>query len=202
MKMSFTVLMGFMLIATVSMGQRLKQSGDLSFLQGHDKVNVVFSYDGVVIGKKDRKSEEAYKEEMIAKRDEAEAGAGERWLNGWETDRERHYEPAFLELINKVLSKKYATYGDFPDAKYTLTFHTTMVETGWNIGIMRQAAEIDAVAIFSETANPGATLAEVEITGAPGSTAFGGDYDVASRMSESYAISGKRLGAYLKKKAY
>lgn len=202
MKWNYAFLMSLMLVATTTMGQKLKQSGDLTFLQGHDKVNVEFDYDGVVIGKKDRKSEEAYKEEMIAKREEAEPGAGERWLNGWETDRERHYEPSFLELINKVLAKKYAEFGDFPEAKYTLTFKTTMIETGWNIGIMRQPAEIDAVAIFTETANPENELARVTITAAPGSTAFGGDYDVATRMSESYAISGKRLGALLKKKAY
>lgn len=203
MKLKFTVLMAFVMVASIAVGQKLSQTGDLTFLQGQSQVNVEFVYDGLTVGKKDRMPEQEYIDESMAKREEAEMGGGQKWLEGWETAREKHYRPAFLELINKVVTKKEGTeFGSFPDAKYTLVFHTTMIEAGWNIGIMKQAAEIDGVAYFYETANMDQPLAEVSITGAPGSNYGGGDYDVASRVKESYAISGKRLGAHLRKKAY
>lgn len=203
MKINLSLMMILVFVSSVAIGQKLKQTGDLTFLQGQSEVNVEFVYDDLVVGKKDRKPEQEYKEEMMAKREEAEMGAGEKWLDSWKADREKHYRPAFLELINKVVTKKEGTeFGSFPNAKYTLVFHTTMIEPGWNIGIMKQSAELDGVAYFYETSNPDQPLAEVSITGAPGSNFSGNDYDVASRVKESYAISGKRLGAHLRKKAY
>lgn len=203
MKLKFTVLLSLVMVSAIALGQKLNQTGDLTFLQGQSQVNVEFVYDGLVVGKKDRKPEQEYIDESMAKREEEEMGAGQKWLEGWEAAREKHYRPSFIELINKVVTKKEGTeFGSFPDAKYTLVFHTTMMEPGWNIGIMKQAAELDGVAYFYETSNMDQPLAEVSITGAPGSNYSGYDFDVASRLKESYAISGKRLGAHLRKKAY
>lgn len=203
MKLKLTLLAALFVAAGTLSAQKLKHEGDLSFVQGQDKINVEFTYDNLTVGKKDRKSEQEYIDESMAEREKAEMGAGEKWLEGWQTARENYYHPAFLELINKVVTKKEGTeFGDFPDAQYTLVFDVLMMEPGWNIGIMKQPAEMDGIAYFYETGNREAPIAEVSITGAPGSQYGGYDFDVASRLKESFAISGKRLGAYLRKKGY
>src|SRR6056297_136150 len=108
--------------ALQSSGQKLKQDGDLSFLKGQQQVNVEFDYEGVMVGKK---TEAEYVEEKIAEREEkAGMGEGEKWHDRWLNDRPTRYEPAFLELLNKSV-KSDVTFGDFPDAQYTLRFHVT-----------------------------------------------------------------------------
>ncbi len=184
-------------LALQSSGQKLEQNGDLDFLKGQQHINVEFDYEGVTVGKK---TEEEYVQEKMADREERVGmGEGEKWHDRWLNDRPTRYEPAFLELLNKSV-KSNVTFGDFPDAQYTLRFHVTRLEPGWNIGISRQSAQIDGTAYFGPTGE--AHDASVTITKAPGATAFGGDYDVAARLKESFAISGKRLGALLNKKAF
>lgn len=190
----FLLAAGF---ALQSNGQKLKQNGDLSFLKGQQQINVEFDYEGVMVGKK---TEDEYVKEKIAERDEkAGMGEGEKWHERWLNDRPNRYEPAFLELINKSTGSD-VTFGDFPDAQYTLRFQVTRLEPGWNIGISSHPAQIDGTAYFGETGEE--PQAHVTITNAPGSKAFGGNYDVAERLQESFAISGKRLGALLQKKAF
>ncbi len=179
-----------------SNAQKLKQHGDLNFLKGQDQVNVVFDYDGVMVGKM---TEEAYLAEKVAEVEAKEGpGAGERWLEKWNTDRKDIYEPNFFELLNK--GSKGVHFGSYPNAKYTLELKVTRLEPGFNIGVMRKPAEIDAIAYFQETGSE--PLAHVTIDKAPGRTASGYDFDVASRVREAFAISGKRLASLLKKKAF
>lgn len=180
---------------TSAFSQKLKQNGDLSFLKGQEKVNVEFVYDDVVVGKE---NEAEYVQKKMDEREEDEMGGGEKWRDKWIGDRETHFKPGFLELINKTTGDD-VEFGDFPDAEYTLRFHVTRLEPGWNIGISRKPAEIDGIAYFGKTGSE--PEANVTINRAPGSQAFGGDYEVSARLKESFAISGKRLGSLLKKKA-
>lgn len=197
--MRLTVLLFLFILggAIHAEAQKLKQHGDLTFLKGQEKVNVVFNYDNMVVGKK---SEAEYVAEKMAEKEKEEGlGAGEKWHEMWLADRSKFYEPKFLELINKT--SKGAEFGSFPDAQYTLEFKVTRFEPGWNIGLTKMPAQIDAVANFVES-SAGEPLAHVTIDKAPGSQAMGYDFDVAARVKESFAISGKRLGALLNKKAF
>lgn len=90
----------------------------------------------------------------------------------------------------------------FIPAWNTVVFNVTRIEPGFNIGVTRKPAEIDGVAYFVKTSDMNNSLAEVTITKAPGAQAFGADYAVEQRVAESFAISGKRLGALLNKKAF
>ena len=85
-----------------------------------------------------------------------------------------------------------------PDAKYTLIFKTTSTEPGYNIGISRKNAEIDAEAWIVETANKAKKIAIITVTNAPGRMFGGYDFDTRSRIAEAYAVSGKKLGSYIK----
>ena len=84
------------------------------------------------------------------------------------------------------------------NAKYTLIFHTTSIEPGFNIGITRKNAYIDGEVLIVETANKDKVLARLTIEDARGKVFMGNDYDTGERISESYAKAGKELGQYLK----
>ncbi len=195
MRLNLSLMLVFTVFTIGASAQKLSQEGDLTFLKGQEKVNVKFEYDNLMVGKK---TEAEYVEEKKAERESEEMGAGEKWYDMWINDREQFYEPKFLELLNE--SVKGLEFGDFPDATYTMVFKVNRLEPGWNIGISRVPAEIDGIASFSKTGDS-ETLGSVTILKAPGATAMGGDYDVAARVKESFAISGKRLGAWLNKKA-
>jgi hypothetical protein len=90
--------------------------------------------------------------------------------------------------------------GNIPDAKYTLIFHTTHTETGYNIGISRRNAYIDGEIRIVETANPSNTVARITVDNAPGTMPFGMDFDTGSRLAEAYAKAGKEVGKLLRKK--
>ena len=81
-----------------------------------------------------------------------------------------------------------------------MIFKTTRTEPGWNVGVMRVPAYIDAEVWFVETANPDNVLAKISIKNSPGRDAFGMDYETGLRLQESYAKAGKSLGGFLKGK--
>lgn len=197
MKKIGLLFLSMMLLASVGNAQKLKQTGDLKFLKGQAEVNVEYRYDNMKVGKI---TEEQYIEESMADREKAEMGAGEKWLAGWKGNRESRFQPSFEELLNKT-AEKGSKFGSYPDAKYTLVFHTTWTEPGYNIGISKMPAYINATAYFMETGTD-TELANITITKAQGSQYGGYDFDAGTRLAESYALSGKRLGAMLMKVAY
>ena len=83
-------------------------------------------------------------------------------------------------------------------AKYTLIFKTLAIEPGYNIGISRKNAEIDAEVWIVETDNRDKKVCTLSISNVPGGTAFGYDFDTGLRISEAYANAGKKLAKYLK----
>src|SRR5690606_7735782 len=105
------------------------------------------------------------------------------------------FEPQFRELFSKHAG---VTTAD-DNATYTLIFKTTRTEPGWNVGVMRQSAFIDAEAWFVETENPSNVIAKVSIKNAPGRDAMGYDFETGARIQEAYAKSGKELGKFLVK---
>lgn len=170
----------------------------LTFLQGETKLNVVFVYDDMQVGKMD---EDAY----IAKKKEEyntkEEGRGDKWEKMWKEDRTKRFEPKFLELFNRYTEKKGLTAGkNIPKAKYTMTIKTTWTEPGFYVGITSQPAYISGKIIFTETGKPEEVIAEIEFIKAPGNS-MGATWDTGERIKESYAKLGKTLGGYLAKKA-
>lgn len=194
MMKSFVVLLiisfSFLLPAKA---QRIKLlSGDPAVLKGETKLNVVFTYEGMRVGKFDK--EEDYIENKKSEYNKKEEGRGERWEASWKADRAARYEPNFIDLFMK--HSPFAL-GKYKDAKYTLIINTVRTEPGYNIYITRKNAEIDLEIRIVETATQ-QVIAEYTVFRAPGRTFGGYDYDTGVRIEEAYATAGKYFAKELK----
>jgi hypothetical protein len=191
-----TIITMFMLVLAFSaFGQRIKVvEGSIAALSGQSDLNVEFTYDNMGVGKFPNETD--YVTDRKSKMNEKEAGTGDKWSAAWVDDRKNRFEPKFFELFNKESA---INGGSKPDAKYTMIFHTSFTEPGFNVGVMKRPALINADVTIVETANRGKVVCKITIEGAPGSQAFGFDYDTGTRLQECYAISGKRLNAMIRK---
>jgi len=206
MKTKLTFLIaGFIGLASVIHAQSpfmgsskvMVESGDISALKDEKLFNLKFEYDGMAVGK--FKTEAEYTRTKVQEYNAKEKGKGDAWLNGWRNARQEKYEPKFSELINDVMKKKEVKYENSPSAKYTLIVKTTFTEPGYNIGIAKYPAFANFDFIFVETANPSNVVAKLYVQNVIGQQAMGFDYDVSSRVCESYAKGGKMLGKFLLK---
>lgn len=188
----YFVMAVFLFFAINTYAQKIKTTeGSTDVLKNETSINVEFTYDNMSVGKYDKESE--YLEKKTAEYNSKEPGKGDSWAKSWITDRQRIFEPKFLELFekNSGMSNK-------ADAKYTLIFHTTSTEPGFNIYVTRKNAEIDATVTIVETADRTKKIAVIDVKNAPGRTYSGYDYATGERISECYAVAGKRLGKHIK----
>ncbi len=189
--MKGTLVIALLCLTTLAYSQKIKTvQGDLAPLKTISAINVEFTYDHLSVGK--FKNEEDYIAKKTEEYNKKEPGRGDKWAAAWKEDRTRAYEPKFLELFLKTsnLSNK-------KDAQYTLIFHTTFIEPGFNVGAWRKNAYIDATVTIVETANRNAIVAVLSVDNAPGRDVMGVDYDTSWRISEAYAKAGKSLAKYI-----
>lgn len=176
-------------------------SGSLDALKQESAVNVVYSYEGMRVGK--FVNEKDYVDKKVAEFNQKEAGRGDRWRQAWVDDRASRFQPKFEELLNKQFSgsKQSLQFGAHPDAKYTLILKTTFMEPGWDVGISAHPALVSATVLLVETKNQTNTVASLTITKAKGMGVWEGqNYDAGGRLQESYAKAGKELGILIRKK--
>lgn len=194
-------LIAFVLIATIAYSQKVKVTeGSFKALKGITEYNLEFDYEGVMIPKYD--SEEEFLADKMAKREEKKPGDGERFKKSWFDDRAERYEPKFIESFNKRWKKNEVQVGkDMSSAKYTMKVHTTLMWAGYNVGVMRKNAKIEATVSVYETANPSNVLWSADYTRVEGGSFGGYDFDSGYRISEGYAKLAKEVAANIKKKA-
>lgn len=182
-------------LSTAGYSQKIKLiEGDLSPLKGQKSLKTEFTYDNMSVGKFPKEAD--YIAKKKADLDEKEAGRGDKWEATWVSDRNERFEPQFRELFSK-----YADMSTVDEnAAYTLIFKTVKTEPGWNIGISRSPAFIDAEAWIVDSKDNSKVIAKITITKAPGRDAMGYDYETGARLQEAYAKSGKELGAFIKSK--
>jgi hypothetical protein len=172
--------------------QKVKNtSGNEDILKTESTISIEFAYDNLSIGK--YKNEQDYIKAKTEEYNKKEPGKGDSWAASWANDKSSRFEPKFIELFKINSGMMVST-----EAKYTLIFKTISIEPGYNIGISRKNAEIDAEVWIVETANKTNKLATFTISNVPGGTAFGYDFDTGLRISEAYANAGKKLGKSLK----
>lgn len=161
---------------------------------------MVFEYTDLEIPKYD--SEEEFLKDKMQKREEKEKGAGERFKKNWFDDREERYEPKFIESFNKRFKdNEVQVEKNLTDAKYTMKVKTTLLYAGYNVGVWRENANIEATIMVYETNNPSNVIFSADFTKVEGKGAMGNDYNSGYRISEAYAKLAKHFAKRIKKKA-
>ncbi|MFT4153915.1 hypothetical protein [Parafilimonas sp.] len=165
--------------------------GSIDAVKAETAINFEYTYDSMRVGKFDKEAD------YIAKKTEEynnkEAGRGDRWAKAWVDDRQSRFEPKFETLFTEYSNKT-----NSKSAKYTMVFKTIFTEPGFNVGVARKNAQIDAIVLLVETANQGNVIAKITVDNALGRTFGGYDFDTGGRIAEAYADAGKALGKYLK----
>lgn len=195
------ILIITILFTVVSYGQKRKVlKGDYKNLATITEYNLEFDYSDLSIPK--YKNEEAFLKDKMKKREDKEKGAGEKFKKSWFADREDRYEPKFIESFNKRFEEGEIKVGnDLSSAKYTMKIHTTMMWAGYNVGVMRRNAKLEAVIYIYETEKPKNILLKVKYTKVEGNGAFGMDYNSGYRISEAYAKLAKSFAKDIMKRA-
>ena len=193
------LILSILLSSTVMFSQKVKViEGDFKNLKGIAVYNLEFDYTGVQIPKYD--SEEAFLKDKMEKREHKKVGAGEEFKTSWFADREERYEPKFIESFNKRFDGEVRVAKDI-DAEYTMKIHSTMMWAGYNVGIVRKNAKLEATVSVYKTSNPSEVLWSANYTKVEGSGAMGYDFDSGYRISEAYAKLAKEVAYNIKKKA-
>jgi len=187
----------FLGLSLAGHAQKIKiVEGSLAPLKGQKSVFAQFTYNDMLIGAKGIPEKE-YLEKRKSELNEKEPGRGDKFAESWVTDRKERFEPQFRELFNK-----YSEMSSVDEkAPYTIIFHTTRTEVGFNVGVASKPAYIDAEVTIVETANPSKVIAKITILKALGYQAMGYDFETGVRLTEAYAKSGKELGKLIAKEA-
>lgn len=193
-------LLAVLFITATTFAQKAKVlEGKFKDLKGITAYNLVFDYTAVEIPKYD--NEEEFLKDKMAKRDEKEAGTGEKFKESWFRDRPERYEPKFIESFNKRFDEGGVVVArDLESAAYTMKVQTTLLYAGYNIGIVRKNSKIDAIISVYKKEAPDDIIFSVKYTKAEGNGAMGYDFDSGFRISESYAKLAKTLAKTIKKK--
>lgn len=198
MKKQILILALILTTLTIYAQKPKVQEGSAKNLKGITVYNLEFNYADLQIPKYD--SEEEFLEDKMAKREEKEAGSGEKFKKSWFADREDRYEPKFIESFDKRFKNGEIQVGkDLENAKHTIKIHTTKMYAGYNVGIVRKNAEIDVFMTIYETENPSNVIWSAKFNKVQGYGAMGNDYNSGYRISECYAKLAKEFAKYLNK---
>jgi hypothetical protein len=199
MKKTLTILLAIF-FTTFMFSQKVKiKQGSFKNLKEAKEYNLKFDYSNLNIPSFD--SEEDFLKEKMKKREEKEPGAGEIFKASWFADREDRYEPKFIESFNKRFDNGEVKVNRNINARYTMLIKTTMMYAGYNVGVWRQNAKIEAIITVFETTTPNVILFSAEYTKIEGNGAMGMDYNSGYRISEAYAKLAKEFAKDLNKKA-
>ena len=189
---SLIVMFGFMFAGFSTFAQEVELStGDLAILKGEKSINVEFRYDKVAVGDYSKESE--YMKHKTDEMNGKEAGSGDKWAAQWIADRKEKYEPKFIELFTKTAEMTIDS-----TAKYTLIFNTTFIEPGFQVVVKKKAAQLEGTGWLVATSNKAKKLAIFSVERG-GGYFRGGSFDSAGRIAEVYAVTGRKIGALIKK---
>lgn len=192
------ILASIALLFTLSiMAQKGKVlEGNWKAAGGIEKFDLEFDYSTVEVP--DFDTEQGYIEQKMKEKNEDKAGEGKVWRERYFADREQHFEPKFIESFNK--RGDWQASKDFDDAAHVLKVEITMLSHGWNVGVMRKAARLDAV-IYVYKRGESTPLLKVKYENVKGADAMGYDFATHSRVAEGFAKLAKSFLSDLKKKS-
>ncbi len=178
------ILLLFMLPAAHAQKFKVLE-GDIKALNSIPGLKTEYVYTPMSVGKFEDEAD--YLSKKVKEYNEKEAGKGDRWKKSWIADRKKRFEPSFEELFNKHAKSAQIS----PGGIYKMIMHTTFTEPGYNVVVHRKNASIDAT--FTILDPSGNVVAKIQMSGAPGRSFGGNDYDTGERIEESYAMAGKAL---------
>ena len=195
-KISTLLVAGMLLTATVVNAQ--KWNKPLTALKGQTSLNIKYTYDGLLVGKDGAEADYiSRKKADISKKDPAKADQFEK---GWYNARPTNYYPKFESLLNKGIEKTNIIAGQNQNsAKYTMIVHTTFIEPGFNVGVMKKPAYCNFEIKVVETANPSNVISQTFVNNVPGSQYGGFDFDATARIGECYAKAAKMVAKTMAK---
>ena len=172
-------------------------SGDVSTIDNVTTVNIIYDYSETGVGA--FKKESDYLTKRTKEMNDKKPGSGDKMATNWQEGKKGRYEPKFQDLFTKYGTKSlkmggvnYATNNDI-----TLVVKTTFIEPGINIGIYKKPAYVDMECIFRD--KTGKDLVAFFVKNSLGEQAMGFDYDVSSRIVESYGRAAKMLVSIIAK---
>jgi len=187
-----SLLCALFIAGSISAQKIVVKSGSLKDLKGATSIKTVYDYSNLGVG--DFSNEDDYIAKRMEESEKNKPGSGPAWKEKWFADREKQYEPKFEELLGKYLPD--VKIGKDVESDIILNVHTTFIEPGFNVGVMRRPAFTNLTFTFTKA---GSEIAVVEMLKSPGADAMGFDFDAAYRIQESYAKAGKSLSSYIKK---
>lgn len=172
-------------------------SGDVTLLNNVKLVNIIFDYSEMGVGA--FRKEEDYLNKRQKELNDKEAGKGDKVVKSWNDAKKGKYEPRFEDLFKKYAPKDLQMDGNLntTNAEYTMLVKTVFIEPGVNIVIHSRPAYADMEFIFKDKNDK--ELCRYFVKNAVGAQAMGFDYDVSSRIVESYAKAAKMLVGCIKK---
>lgn len=181
------------MVSTVILAQKSKVTeGDWNALKGISEYTLVFDYSNLVIPKFD--SEEAFLADKMSKRDEKEAGTGEKFKESWFSDRENFYEPRFIETFNDRYKDNLVKVDkNLNSAEYTMKIHTTFMYPGYNVGVVRHDSKIEVTLSVYKNDSPEKILFSADYTKINGEGNGGFDYNSGQRIADAYIIFARKL---------
>ncbi|MBW7675069.1 hypothetical protein [Chryseobacterium chendengshani] len=199
MKKLFLIL--FFAVASTTFGQNQINfvSGDnFDFLKDQTSINVQLKFDNAAYQEKNL-TEAQYienrKADISVRKSEK---VWNNWIYQWDKFKTSEYLEYFFKGINAKTKK--ITFRNDITAKYTLIVNAKWVYAGWYGGMIgSQEAKLTADLLFVETDNPSHIIMKLQadkIQGKKENKDFSWEY---GRIAAAYEITGKKLGAEIKK---
>jgi hypothetical protein len=197
MKKRYLFLMIF-LVTFLSYSQKVKvQEGNIKNLKGVKEYNLVFDYSNVEIP--NFESEEAFLKDKMDRRELKGIGKGERFKKAWFGDREKYFEPYFIEFFNDyfVMKRKIKVTKNSTKSKYTMLVKTNFLYAGYHVGAFNERSKLKASIFIFETDNPNNILFSTKPIYIHNGRAH---YTSNIRMASTYGILAQTFAKYLRKK--
>ncbi len=177
----------------------------LSFLTSEEKINVIFTYDGLLFNE-DKMPETTYIQHVLVKVKEEEGDDGAKdWLDNYNTSKRELWPEMFLTTLNEKMSE-YKQQPIFEinntQARYTMKVNTSWMYFGYNVVIGKWPSKIDVEITFYETSDPQNILTATSIKSAMGQnkeTFKFDDWAKFRRVGKAYVKAAYKLAQAFKR---
>ncbi|MCR6642304.1 MAG: hypothetical protein NVV82_25790 [Sporocytophaga sp.] len=193
-KQTLLILILFLCFVKTSHAQKTDEQKlqEIQFLKGQSEINIIFTYDSLMVGEK---TEDDYIKEKVEGKNSKNEGKGDYWLQKWNEDKQVLFPKQFIDQFNNKLKKKGLKAVPQSKSFYTLIVKSTRIEPGF-VSVVNKPAAVDFEFRFIETDNPEKTILKLKIINVAGDALYT-EYNVSARIQECYNIAGKLLGKYI-----